>query len=150
MTESPNKKDAPRDPFTNEEEIHILEQRLQLLREGRAQSSPETAKVPESHEQEKRGEFPTAVPLPPTVTPTPLAGDDQHFHDAKVGELKTYESDKQIKALVEIALERSLADAVNIARRLDDAYLLDALHDVLIDDEKLHQHLVVSGKLKEV
>lgn len=138
--------------FGTEEEIKILERRLQLLREGLKPLKDEDAAQKESHEGHEilegasQGETPAAPP-PPSPPQLPQ---EQHYHDAKVSELKSYESDKQLKALVEIAFERSVQDAVDIARRLDDAHLLDAFHDTLIDDEKLHKELVESGKLKEI
>ena len=95
--------------------------------------------------------MPGGAPHPPTQAASPPAVQfDQHFHDTKVGELKTYESDKQLKALVEIAFERSVADAVDIARRLDDARLLDEFHDTLQDDQRVRGALIESGKLKEM
>lgn len=146
------------EPFSTEDEIKILERRLQLLREGLQprKGSEEEATTTETKESEEKmesgvGEVPGGAPPPPPqpASPMPMQVSD-HYHNTKVGELKTYESDKQLKALVEIAFERSVADAVDIARRLDDAHLLDEFHDVLQDDERVRSTLIESGKLKEI
>ncbi|MDO8558115.1 MAG: hypothetical protein Q7S09_02920 [bacterium] len=149
-----NGKPQEQQPFADEEEIKILEKRLQLLREGlrppgSAESVKEAKEAGEILEGSSQGKGPGGVPPPPTAIPAPSSM-DVHFHDVKAEELKGYETDRQLKALVEVALERSLGDAVDIARRLDDAYLLDAFHDVLCDDTELNRQLVERGKLKEL
>ncbi len=144
-----------RSSFADEDEIKILERRLQLLREGLQPIGgnadvlkKEAREQKEAFEASGQGEGPGGAPPPQSVVPA-LPPADVRFHDVKVQELKGYESDKQLKALVEVALERSLQDAVDIARRLDNAYLLDELHDTLMDDEALHKQLIERGKLEE-
>ena len=148
---------SERNAFSDEDEIKILERRLQLLREGLNPIggnadvlTSEAREAEEAPEGFSRGETPGSAPppLPPVLPVQPTA--DTSFHETKIEELKNYESDKQLKALVEIAFERSLQDAVDIAKRLDNAYLLDELHDVLMDDEQLHKRLIESGKLEEL
>lgn len=142
------------DAFSNDDEIKVLERRLQLLREGLKPAGREVSAAEDKQEKEftetESGEGPGSSPPTPPQPPMAAPAYDRHFHETKVSELKTYESDRQVKALVEIAFERGVFDAVEIARRLDDAYLLDAFHDLLEDDEKLHKELIEQGKLKEI
>src|SRR3989338_2836765 len=153
VSQKPQEAQKPQ-PFSTEDEIKILERRLQLLREG-LQPLKGNGEVTSIESQETVepiengvGEVPSGAPPPPAQpVPPPPVQLDQHYHDTKVGELKTYESDKQLKALVEIAFERSVADAVDIARRLDDAHLLDDFHDTLQDDQRVRGALIESGKL---
>lgn len=135
-------KDASR-----EDEIRILEERLQRLREVRHEPSVEEKEPEKAPESSYAREIPSGAPSP-AAPAAALPVIDEHFHSVKTKELKTYQADKQLKALVEIAFERGLKDAVEIAKRLENAYLLDAFHDTLVDE--LHKELVAQGKLEEI
>ena len=52
---------------------------------------------------------------------------------------------RQVIALAQIALSEGIEPAVQLARDIGSAYVLDALHDVLVD--KLFEELVKRGKL---
>ncbi|MDP3963258.1 MAG: hypothetical protein Q8Q39_02055 [bacterium] len=153
---TPQEAASPPDTFSSADEIKILEQRLQLLRDSAKTKEGITAGPGYEEETGQEaaelgvGEAPGSFAPPAPPAPQATQAHDEHFHETKIQELKTYEADKQLKALVEIAFERSVYDAVDIARRLDDAYLLDEFHDTLADDEKLHKRLVETGKLEEV
>lgn len=66
----------------------------------------------------------------------------------KIAELKNLDTAGQVKKLSLLAFEKGISHSIKIARSLNDAYLLDALHDKLIGD--LHQELVERGRLKEI
>lgn len=66
----------------------------------------------------------------------------------EIAELKNLDTAGQVKKLSFLAFEKGISHSIRIARSLNDAYLLDALHDKLIGD--LHQELVEKGKLKEI
>lgn len=54
---------------------------------------------------------------------------------------------KQIKTLVYLALTKGLHHAYDVARSLDNPYLLDKFHDSLIDE--MRETLIKRGKLKQ-
>ncbi|PJE58157.1 MAG: hypothetical protein COU81_02195 [Candidatus Portnoybacteria bacterium CG10_big_fil_rev_8_21_14_0_10_36_7] len=66
--------------------------------------------------------------------------------DAKA--LRSLNEDQQIKSLVTIAFEKNLAHAVAVARTLDNAYLIDRFHDVIID--QLRQQLFEAHKADQI
>ena len=47
--------------------------------------------------------------------------------------LKTLDDDKKIKKLLELAKSKGVVYAVQVAKKMDDAYVLDALHDKLVE-----------------
>jgi len=65
-----------------------------------------------------------------------------------VNQIKNQPKERQIQFLIDLALEKGISDAVNTAKSLDNAYLLDELHDALTDN--LYHRLVKEGKLKEI
>src|SRR3989338_9560937 len=98
---TPKEAAMPPDVFSNEDEIKILERRLNLLRQE-ANKDVVSSPVQESEPEKEMVERPytdeaphSAPPLPPA--PQLLRTDDGHFHATKVNELKTYESDKHLK-----------------------------------------------------
>jgi hypothetical protein len=147
------------DPFSSEAEIKILENRLRLLRDGLKPLSPDaepTSQVEENKETEfvpvaEVHETPVAPPpaaqqvmnvatdTPPVLPPLP-----------DVDVLKEYSKDKQINALVEVALSHNLYEAVEIARKLNNPYLLDAFHDLLSDDDGLRLRMQEQGKMEKM
>lgn len=56
--------------------------------------------------------------------------------------------EKQIKFLSNLAIEKGISRAIEVANKLDDPYLLDKFHDLLVD--KLYAHLLETGKLKQI
>ena len=63
-------------------------------------------------------------------------------------DFKNLDKDHQVKVLSAVAFEEGITKAVDMARHLDDAYVLDELHDHLVGE--LYEKLVKEGKLKEV
>lgn len=66
----------------------------------------------------------------------------------KAKQLKDLDRQNQIKALTDLAFEKGLDFAVEVAKALDSAYVLDELHDTLVDE--LYQKLIEQGKLKKL
>jgi len=66
---------------------------------------------------------------------------------AKTSEKQDAES--QIQHLVDIALEKGVMHAVNVAKHLEDNYVLDMFHDKLLSDE-LHEALMKKGLIEEI
>lgn len=66
----------------------------------------------------------------------------------QVQKLKDEPKERQIELLVKMAFDRSVVEAVGVAKSLDSSYLLDEFHDTLVD--KLYDKLVEQGKLKQI
>ncbi len=62
--------------------------------------------------------------------------------------LKDEPKKRQIELLIQMAFDRGVIEAVEIAKNLDSPYLLDEFHDALIDH--LYNKLVEEGKLKQI
>ncbi len=62
--------------------------------------------------------------------------------------LSGQEKGQQIKALVDLAFQKGVNYAADVARNLESPYLMDEFHDTLID--QLHKELVEKGKLEEM
>lgn len=66
----------------------------------------------------------------------------------KIQELQEQPKERQIQILTEMAFEKGVVYAVEIAKNLDSPYLLDEFHDVLVD--QLYNKLVEEGKLEKI
>ncbi len=89
-----------------------------------------------------------AIPISaPTQTTAPKKSPRKNVRK-EIAELKNLDTAGQVKKLSFLAFEKGISHSIKIARSLNDAYLLDALHDKLIGE--LHQELVEKGKLKEI
>jgi len=66
----------------------------------------------------------------------------------KAGELKRYEKTQQLKGLIDIAFQKGISYAVDVVREMDNPFLMDELHDVLVDE--LRKELIDKGKLEEI
>ncbi len=85
-----------------------------------------------------------AVPPPPSsgaaTTPSPPAGG-----------LPSYFSDEfrpKIQEFAKVALEKSLGSAIALAKASNNAALIDAFHDYIVDE--LYEKLVAEAKLREM
>ena len=78
----------------------------------------------------------------------PLLPAQQKAIAQKVQQIKAQPKERQIQLLTEMAFEKGVFEAVEVARRLDNPYLLDEFHDALIDE--LYNRLVEQGKLKQI
>jgi hypothetical protein len=64
----------------------------------------------------------------------------------KAQEIKVQSKERQLELLTQLAFEKGVSEAVEVAKNLDSPYLLDEFHDALVD--KLYNKLVEEGKLK--
>lgn len=62
-----------------------------------------------------------------------------------VGKLKLTPKQEQLQVLVGVALAQSIPEAVDLAEKLESPYLMDELHDVLVD--KFYEVLIKRGKI---
>jgi len=62
--------------------------------------------------------------------------------------IKNLDTARQVKVPITLAFEKGLTHSIKVARNLNDAYLLDELHDKLMGE--LRSELVEKGKLKDI
>ncbi|MCK4592197.1 hypothetical protein KAT63_02015 [Candidatus Parcubacteria bacterium] len=74
--------------------------------------------------------------------------EDKKNFKKDIEELKNLDTAGQVKKLAVLAFEKGISHSIKVARSLNDAYLLDELHDRLIGE--LHEELVKKGKLKDI
>jgi len=84
--------------------------------------------------------FPSQAPITPKPPQAQVVSD--------VAQIKDLSQDRQIAALVDLAFTKGIDHAVDVVRNLDNAYLVDAFHDTLID--KLKEKLISKGKLEQL
>lgn len=80
-----------------------------------------------------------AQPIPPA---------QQQIVVQKAQQIKGQSKERQIQLLTEMAFEKGVIEAVEVAKHLDNPYLLDEFHDALVDE--LYNKLVEQGKLKAI
>lgn len=73
--------------------------------------------------------------------------DDEVAGDAAAANQET-DAESKINNLVNLAQTKSIVHAVNVARHMEDNYVLDEFHDRLLASE-LHEALVKKGLIKE-
>ncbi|MAF20655.1 MAG: hypothetical protein CMI55_03160 [Parcubacteria group bacterium] len=66
----------------------------------------------------------------------------------RVKQLKDTSKENQVKALCDLAFQKGLDFAVETAKNLDNAYVLDEFHDTLVDE--LREKLIQKGELKKL
>jgi hypothetical protein len=54
----------------------------------------------------------------------------------------------KVQELVELAFSKSLGEAIELARATQNAAIIDAFHDIMVDE--LYDHLVETGKLEKI
>jgi len=62
--------------------------------------------------------------------------------------IKDQPKERQIQLLIDLALNKGVIEAVEVAKSLDSPYLVDELHDTLVDE--LYNKLVTEGKLEKI
>lgn len=78
--------------------------------------------------------------------------DDDQDDDALMDDASTLhqqiDRDSQVKHLIDLAFNKGVEYAVNVAVKTEDYYVLDQLHDSLLADD-LHDALVSNGLIDE-
>lgn len=85
------------------------------------------------------------------VPPAAVSPPSQKPPQAREEETPSYDSEElrpKVQELVEYAFQKSLEGAIKIAKSADNAALLDAFHDIIVDE--LYDYLVEQKKLEEV
>ena len=66
----------------------------------------------------------------------------------KASQIKKRPKERQIELLTDLTFEKGIIHAIEVAKKLDDPYILDEFHDTLVD--KLYNYLIEQKKLKQV
>lgn len=130
-------------PKDTENEIAELERRLAEKRQELIRK-----KEVEKHDKELIKEVlkeKIEKPAPSKVTP---ATPPLKVVIKKAKKLKTEKKERQIQLLTDLAFEKGVIHATEVAKKLEDPYILDEFHDTLVDE--LYNYLVEQGKLKQV
>jgi hypothetical protein len=99
--------------------------------------------------KENLAEQPTQT-IPVQQTTAATADDKEKTEEIKkdVKEIKNLDTARQVKVLAVLAFEKGIRHSIKVARSLNDAYLLDELHDKLVGE--LRSELIEKGKLKDI
>ena len=130
-------------------EIEKLERELAERKAALENLDKEVSKEqPERKEDERKYQVekePTAVNQPTVQPQVQLPAKPVKKTTA---DFKNLDKDHQIKVLSAVAFEEGITKAVDMARHLNDAYVLDELHDHLVGE--LYERLVKEGKLRKI
>ncbi len=138
-------------PETNPEnirsEIEILEQQLKERKMALEKGGVETREVEITKENIGENELSNAKPV--QTKPT-FASDENKAKEIKtdIKKIRDLDSARQIKVLTALAFEKGIMYSIKVARGLNNAFLLDELHDKLVGE--LHEELIKKGKLKDL
>ena len=135
------KVELKKEDFSDSKEREILELRRKLTKEKQEvkKLEPEIIK-----ERSKEPEESVEKEITPTASASKLSSKVKN----KIKELKELDRKNQIKELCKLSFSENLDFAVNVAKGLDDAYVLDEFHDTLVDD--LYDKLIKEDKLKKI
>ena len=139
-----------------EQEIAELERTLAEKRAAleEQQKAGEMEELPHPKEvlreliREKIASTPGPAVPPPAVPPPPLA---KPKLPKLPEETPSYELDElrpKVQELVEHAFQKSLDEAIKLAKATENSALIDGFHDIIVDE--LYDHLVETGKLEQV
>jgi len=121
-----------------QEEVIELEKRLTEKKQALIER-----KEAEKHDRELIKEIikeKTEIPAPVKITPPVVV--------KKVKTIKAEAKERQVKLLTDLAFDKGIIHATEVAKKLDDPYILDEFHDTLVDE--LYNYLVEQGKLKQI
>ena len=125
-----------------ESEEKSTEEKKEVAEEKKIETEP--AKEVEPVKEEPKAEEAIKEEAAPAPAPVPPSAQAQK----QVKQLKDLDRPSQVKALCDLAFQKGLAFAIEVAKTLDNAYVLDEFHDTLVDE--LRKKLVEEGKLKQI
>lgn len=113
----------------------------------------EGGRLPEERREAERPterprEFPSSeIPEETQVSTSPVYQvSEEAAQESK--KIKNLPEDRQIQALIDLAFHKGLRHSIDTARALNNPYILDKFHDLLVDH--LYKELVNRGELKEL
>ena len=98
---------------------------------------PAPEMLPKKESIETRVEAPKISTIKPKAPKKAIKVSTARLVKKHVSSIKELERQKQVKILADLALEKGVHHAVAIAKKIDNAYVLDEFHDALIDE--LHE-----------
>ena len=116
-----------------EEEIQELERRLEEKKRSLAESGEEAVPEKEAFREVLKEHIDTVRTTPSEKATLPASSSRATQSDDDVVRLKD-DLKEDVRVLIEIAMTKSVEEAVRAAERAGNPYLLDELHDHLIDD----------------
>ncbi len=142
-------------PNSLEQEIAQIEQDLTSKREA-LERQKQTGAIPEMpHEKETLHEIvgekiapPLAGGPAPSAPTTPGVGVPTGSVGIEPPSYMSEELKNKVQELVNTAFSKTIDDAIKQARATNNAALIDAFHDALVDE--LYNYLVERGKLKKM
>jgi len=134
----------------NLQEIEEMEKKLALKKAALGLETEVSGVETKEVEKTKENIQEQSKPTSPSSTQAQVATDDEDKKSLKkdAEELRSLDTAGQVKKLTFLAFEKGIGHSIKVARSLNDAYLLDELHDRLRGE--LHQELVGKGKLKDI
>lgn len=88
------------------------------------------------------------IPKPSKVKPSTPSPASPKTIIQQAKKLMGEKKERQVKLLTDLALEKGVIHATEVAKKLDDPYILDEFHDTLVDE--FYNRLVKEGKLKQI
>lgn len=102
--------------------------------------------APEGGQERLEGKYNEILSKVTPVGSTPASTDEDAALDAKsIG--GTVDEESKIQKLLDLAGTKGVAHAVKVARSLKDYYVLDRMHDELVD--KLYEGLLAKGLISK-
>lgn len=98
----------------------------------------EKAEVKETVEQPEAVAASDAQKLRTEIENTPLDDDANAQAQSHTQDIQQLEAEKKIKKLLELAIAKGAVYAVHVAKKMNDPYVLDKLHDELVKNN-LHK-----------
>ena len=141
-------------PESNENiQLSEIEELKRKLAEKEAALKEEAPRVENREAEITRENLQESVPRQavPTQQQTAVSDDDKDVKESvekDFKKIKNLDAAGQVKVLSALAFEKGINHSVKVARNLNNAYLLDELHDKLVGE--LYEELVEKGKLKEI
>ncbi|MDD3190248.1 MAG: hypothetical protein PHI66_00970 [Candidatus Pacebacteria bacterium] len=132
------------------EEIEELERQLAERKAAREKKEAGIIETDKEAEITKENLQEVQSQISSTTQTAPVKNEEERKRKiAKdISALRDMDEVRKIETLVMIALSEGIDHSIEVARGLQDPYILDSLHDKLIGE--LHDKLIKEGKLKDL
>ena len=124
---------------TNKSIPSLEKENLELTKESVIEEQESKIEIAPAKIEEKKEE---------ATAPAAVSVQDQQQIQQHVKQIKNLDQENQVKRLCDLAFAKNLNFAIQVARNLDNAYVLDEFHDALVD--QLYRELVAKKKLGEI
>lgn len=122
-----------------------IPEKLQKSKEGEQKKVEEKLSLEREIIEEKR-EFVSEIEKISKLSKTkPVSDSSQKAIKKQTASIKGLQRQRQVKILADLAMEKGVHYAVAMAKKIDNAYVLDEFHDTLVDE--LYEELKNRGLL---